>query len=90
MIYRVEKIMVDTNQYRLFRDDEQVDVEPQVFDMLVFLIENRDRVVSRSELLDTLWKGRVVSDAALSARLKAARKAVGDQDRSRPGVPVCR
>ena len=78
MIYRTSTLTIDTRQYQLSRGNEQVDVEPQVFDLLVFLVENRDRVVSRSELLDTLWKGRVVSDSALSARLKAARKAVGD------------
>ncbi len=53
-------------------------VEPLVFDLLVYLIEHKDRVVSREELLDTLWKGKVVTDAALGARLKDARKTVGD------------
>jgi len=78
MIYRTGNLAIYTSQYRLSRDEEQVEVEPQVFDLLVFLVENRDRVISRSELLGTLWKGRVVSDSALSARLKAARKAIGD------------
>ncbi|MGI9316701.1 MAG: tetratricopeptide repeat protein [bacterium] len=53
-------------------------VEPQVFDLLVYLIEHRDRVVTRDELLDELWNGRVVSESALNGRLKVARKAVGD------------
>lgn len=53
-------------------------VEPQVFDLLVYLIENRSRVVSRDELLKHLWNGRIVSDSAINARLKEARKAVGD------------
>ena len=53
-------------------------VEPLVFDLLVYLIEHKDRVVSREELLDTLWKDKVVTDAALGARLKDARKTVGD------------
>jgi DNA-binding winged helix-turn-helix (wHTH) protein len=55
-----------------------VHVEPQVFDLLVHLLRNRDRVVSKDELFDTIWKGRIVSEAALSSRINAARKAVGD------------
>ena len=78
MIYHFGNLTLDTDLYRLSMDDKQIDVEPQVFDLLIYLIENRDRVVARNELLDSLWKGRVVSDSALSARLKAARKAVGD------------
>lgn len=78
MIYRSGDLTLDTTLYRLLRNGEQIEVEPQVFDVLVYLIENRDRVVSRSELLNNLWKGRVVSDSALSGRLKAVRKAIGD------------
>jgi DNA-binding winged helix-turn-helix (wHTH) protein len=55
-----------------------VHVEPQVFDLLVHLVRNRDRVVSKDELLETIWNGRIVSEAALSSRINAARKAVGD------------
>ena len=58
--------------------DQPVALEPLVFDLLVYLVENRDRVISREELLDELWKGKVVTDAALGARLKDARKAVRD------------
>ncbi|MDA9982470.1 winged helix-turn-helix domain-containing protein [Gammaproteobacteria bacterium] len=78
MHYKFENLILDTQLYQLIRDDTAVSIEPQVFDLLVYLIENRDRVVARDELLDKLWEGRVVSDSALSARLKAARKAVGD------------
>ena len=53
-------------------------MEPQVFNLIVYLVEHRDRVVTRQELFDTLWKDRVVSDSVLSARLKDARKAIGD------------
>lgn len=56
-------------------------MEPLAFDLLVYLLENRDRVVSRDELLNELWEGKVVTDAALAARLKDARKAVGDSGR---------
>ncbi|WP_299654248.1 winged helix-turn-helix domain-containing protein [uncultured Tateyamaria sp.] len=52
--------------------------EPQVFALLRHLIENRDRVVSRDEIFEVIWKDRIVSDAALSSRIKAARAAIGD------------
>ncbi|MGG5819956.1 winged helix-turn-helix domain-containing tetratricopeptide repeat protein [Falsiroseomonas sp. HW251] len=57
---------------------QPVHVEPQVFDLLVHLVRHRDRVVSKDELFDTIWQGRIVSEAALSSRINAARKAVGD------------
>lgn len=78
MIYQVGDLTVNTIVYRLSRDDKPIDVEPQVFNLLAYLIENRDRVVTRDELLNTLWKGKVVSDSALGTRIKAARKAIGD------------
>ena len=53
-------------------------VEPQVFDLLVYLIQNRERVVSKDDLLDSVWHGRIVSESALGARINAARAAVGD------------
>ncbi|WP_270936769.1 winged helix-turn-helix domain-containing tetratricopeptide repeat protein [Falsiroseomonas oryzae] len=69
---------VDLQRQELRRGDEVVHVEPQVFDLLVHLLRNRDRVVSKDELFDTIWQGRIVSEAALSSRINAARKAVGD------------
>lgn len=78
MIHHFQNISLDTDAYQLKRDHRPVAIEPQVFDLLVYLIENHDRVVTRDELLANLWKGKVVSDAALSGRLKALRKAVGD------------
>jgi TolB-like protein/cytochrome c-type biogenesis protein CcmH/NrfG len=59
-------------------DGEPVHVEPQVFDLLLHLIRHRDRVVGKDELFDTIWSGRIVSEAALSSRINAARRAVGD------------
>ena len=78
MIYRFNQYSLDTRQYRLSSEGNAVPVEPLVFDLLVYLVENRERVASRDELLEALWQGKVVSDAALAARLKDARKAVGD------------
>ncbi len=78
MIYQSENFSLDTQLFYLERMGERVEVEPRVFDLLTYLIENRNRVVERNELLDELWGGRVVSESALTARLKSARKAVGD------------
>jgi TolB-like protein/cytochrome c-type biogenesis protein CcmH/NrfG len=55
-----------------------VAVEPQVFDLVVHLMENRDRVVSKDELIDKIWHGRSVSESTLTSRINAARKAIGD------------
>jgi len=53
-------------------------MEPQVFDLLVYLLKNRDRVVSKDDLIDGVWDGRIVSESTLTSRITAARKAIGD------------
>ena len=78
MVYQFNQFTLDTNQYQLSLSDKPISIEPLVFDLLVYLIEHRGRVVTREELLDNLWKGKVVTDAALGARLKDARKVVQD------------
>jgi len=78
VIYRFDQYTLDTDRYRLEADGKEIALEPLVFDLLLYLIDRRDRVVSREELLDNLWKGKVVTDAALGARLKDARKAIRD------------
>jgi pimeloyl-ACP methyl ester carboxylesterase/DNA-binding winged helix-turn-helix (wHTH) protein len=55
-----------------------VEIGPQVFDLLVYLIRNRDRVVTKDDLLDAIWEGRVVSESTLTSRINAARRAIGD------------
>jgi pimeloyl-ACP methyl ester carboxylesterase len=78
VIYQFEQFALDTSQYRLLLKDSEITVRPQVFDLLVYLIENRDRLVTRDELLENLWQGKVVTDSALGVQLKNARKAVND------------
>ena len=78
MRYQSENFILDKDDYSLTRNGVNHPIEPQVFDLLVYLIENRKRVVTREELLDQLWNGRIVSDSAINARLKEARKAIGD------------
>src|SRR5262245_65855708 len=53
-------------------------VEPQVFDVLAYLVQHRDRVVSKDELIRVVWAGRFVSDDTLTSRVRAARRAIGD------------
>ena len=69
---------LDTDRRELRRGSEPVAVEPQVFDLLVYLLQNRDRVVSKDDLIASVWGGRIVSDSTLTSRINAARKAVGD------------
>jgi TolB-like protein len=78
MIYRFGDHVLDAMNYELLCAGEPVGVEPQVFSVLVHLIENRDRVVSRDELIEVVWQQRIVSDATISSRVNAARRAVGD------------
>lgn len=82
MIYRFAEYQLDTDNYELRRDGVDVAVEPQVFALLADLIEHRDRMVSKDELIERVWDGRFISDAALSSRVKSARQAVGDDGRS--------
>lgn len=82
VILRFGSCRMDTSRFELHRDGESVAVEPQVFDLLVQLIENRDRILTKDEIVEKVWKGRIVSDAAVASRIKAARQAVGDNGKT--------
>src|SRR5262249_12689619 len=69
---------LDTDRRELHRGAEAIPVEPQVLDLLICLLQNRNRVVTKDELIATVWGGRIVSEATLSSRIYAARKAIGD------------
>jgi TolB-like protein len=73
---------LDTERRELRRGPELITVEPQVLDLLIHLVRNHERVVDKDELLDRVWKGRIVSEASLTSRVYAARKAIGDTGRS--------
>ena len=77
-VHRFGEFWLDTRTYELRRHGAVIPVEPQVFGVLRHLIENHDRVVSKDELIDVIWNGRIVSDATLSSRIRAARRAVHD------------
>ena len=78
MRYLFEEYAFDTDRRELHRGANVVSVTPQVFDLLDYLIRNRERVVSKDDLINAIWNGRVVSDAALTTRLNVARSAIGD------------
>ena len=78
LLCRFEDFVLDDGRRELRRAGELVAVEPQVFDLLAFLIRSRDRVVSRDDLLNAVWHGRIVSEATLSSRVNSARAALGD------------
>lgn len=74
--------LLDTDRRELSREQVPIAVEPQVFDLVVHLMQNRDRVVSKDELIDKIWHGRSVSESTLTSRINAARKAIGDNGAS--------
>jgi DNA-binding winged helix-turn-helix (wHTH) protein len=78
MKYKFENFTLDVERRELRCDGITRPVEPQVFDLLHFLIKNCDRVVSRENIFDVVWRGRIVSDGVLGTRINAARKAIGD------------
>lgn len=75
---RLGELLLDTDRYLLERDGESVHVEPQVFDVLAHLVANRDRVVTKEELLDEVWGDRFVGESTLASRIKDARRILGD------------
>jgi pimeloyl-ACP methyl ester carboxylesterase/DNA-binding winged helix-turn-helix (wHTH) protein len=81
-MYSFDGCTVDPVRFELRRDGVPVHVERQVFDVLVHLLAHRERVVPKSELLDAVWGDRFVSDSAVTSRLKAARRAIGDDGAS--------
>lgn len=78
MDFSFENQSVDLDRRELRRNGELVVVEPQVFDLIVYLVQNRNHVVSKDDLITGVWDGRIVSDSTLTSRINAARKALGD------------
>lgn len=78
MAYVFGEYVLDVKRRELRCRGELLKIEPQVFDLLVYLVQHRDRVVGKGELLQAVWGGRIVSDSALTACISAARRALGD------------
>ena len=78
VLFSFEDFVVDRERGELRSGGTIIPIEPQVFDLLVYLIENRDRVVSKDDLIASVWGGRIVSDSTLDSRINGVRKALGD------------
>lgn len=82
MVYRFTSFELDTDRFELRKHGKAVAVEPQVFALLAFLVTHGQRMVPKGELVEQVWGGRAVSDAAISSRIKSARQAIDDDGRS--------
>jgi TolB-like protein len=78
MRYRFDRFELDAERFELREDGAPLTAEPQVLSLLLFLVANRDRLVGKDEIIETVWRGRIVSDSALSSRVKSARRLLGD------------
>jgi tetratricopeptide (TPR) repeat protein len=76
--FRFDEHVLDVDRRELRRGSDAIAVEPQVFDLLVYLLQNREHVVSKDDLIASVWGGRIISESTLTSRINAARKAVGD------------
>ena len=77
-MYRFDEFLVDPKTWKLSRDGREVHLEPVVLKLLIYLIENRERLVTRHELMDTVWGDTVISESALTKAVARLRKALGD------------
>ena len=82
MKYNFNEFCLDTEQFELTSNGQLLRSEPQVIELLAVLIENADRVVSKDEINEKVWKGRIVSESALSSRIKSLRKVLGDDGKN--------
>ncbi|MFZ1990312.1 MAG: winged helix-turn-helix domain-containing protein, partial [Alphaproteobacteria bacterium] len=82
MIYRFGEFELDTAKLELRENGSAVAIEPQVFALLRMLVENRERALTKEEIVEQVWDGRFISDAAVASRIKSARQAIGDDGRT--------
>ena len=82
MAYTFANCLIDPDKHLFLRNDLPVHIEPQVFDLLLALVGKQGQLVTKDDLIEIVWQGLSVSDATISARINAARKAVGDTGRA--------
>src|SRR5262252_10118639 len=90
MIYRFADCALDTHLYTLDRAGQRIRLSPKVFEVLCYLLEHRDRVVSKQELCAQVWQGYVISDAALESCLRTVRTNVGDSGQTQRIIQTLR
>ena len=90
VVWRFAGFELDTARYELRGNGTVIRIEPQVFDVLTQLVSNRERLVTKEELFDTVWGGRFVGEAALTSRIKAARRALGDDGETQSFIRTVR
>ena len=78
MVFRFEDFVLDVDRRELRRANTLIAIQPQVFDVIEYLVRERERVITKDDLLDEVWNGRVVSESTLTSRINAARRALGD------------
>ena len=78
LLYHFEGFVLDTDRRELRRGPQLIAIPPQAFDLLEYLIKNRDRVVSKDDLIAAIWTGRIISESALSTRINVVRSAIDD------------
>ncbi len=82
MLFAFEDYCLDADRRELKRSAELIAIGPKVFDLLLYLVQNREQVVTRDDLLQAVWDGRIVSESTLTSHINAVRKAIGDTARS--------
>lgn len=90
MIYQFAEFEIDLDKFELRRNGVSGHIEPLVFDLLVLLAKNPGRIITRDELIEELWKGRIVSDATISTTIKSARKALDDSGEEQKYIKTIR
>ncbi len=78
MIYCFDGFELDVDKVELRQDSKAVPLEPQVFALLALLVENRDRMVAKNEIIEKIWDGRFIAESTMASRIKSARQALGD------------
>ena len=82
MIYKFGEFQLDQNRHELRRGDQTIAIEPQVYDLIHLIVSKQGELVTRDEMIEVVWGGRIVSESAISARIASARKALGDDGKA--------
>ena len=90
MFYQFDDFELDADRFELYRSGTVQHVEPLVFDLLFFLVQNPNRIISRDEVINEIWGGRIMSDATISSCIKSARKAIGDSGENQKYIKTIR